>query len=423
MDRRVFIERIGLAAAAAAGGGVAACDGTGAPDPGTLPGDEGWEAVRRRMPIDRDYIHLAGMLIAPHPAPVAEDVERYRTSLDANPALHVEDNNAGREAAARRAAAAYLGAEASDVALMESTTMGIALVYNGIALRPDQEMLTTTHDYYSTHEALRYRARRTGATLRMVEPFASSRAATADEITDRIVGAIGPRTRVLALTWVHSWTGTMIPVRRIADGLGDLNANRDPDDRVLLCLDGVHGMGVEDVDLPGLGCDFFMAGAHKWLLGPRGTGILWGRPQTQDAVTPTIPTFSDESGWGGRMTPGGFKAFEHTWALAAAFDFHRELGRGRIAERIHALTRQALEGLAAIDGVVVHTPTEPGLSAGITSFDIEGMNAQSVVNRLEERRIVASVAPYPEPHVRFSPGLLNSTAEIDMALDAVHAIA
>jgi selenocysteine lyase/cysteine desulfurase len=221
---------------------------------------------------------------------------------------------------------------------------------------------------------------------------------------------------------VHSWTGVKIPVQRIAEELKERNAERDPADRALLCLDGVHGLGVEDVDLSELGCHFFMAGTHKWLFGPRGTGILWGHPDAQDAVTPTIPTFSNEDGWGGRMTPGGFKAFEHQWVVADAFQLHKEIGKGRVAERIHELNRQCKEGLAAMKHVRLYTPMSSDLSAGIVCFDVAGMKAGEVVNRLEERKIVASVTPYAVPHPRVTPGLLNNPAEVDATLAAIRSL-
>ena len=63
-----------------------------------------------------------------------------------------------------------------------------------------------------------------------------------------------------------------------------------PRDQYLLCVDGVHGFAAVDVDLPDLGCDFLAAGTHKWLFGPRGTGILWGRDF--GPLTEVIPTFS-----------------------------------------------------------------------------------------------------------------------------------
>jgi isopenicillin-N epimerase len=382
-----------------------------------------WETVRRRFALDPEYIHMAGMLLASHPRRVQEAAAEYRRELDSNPAVYLEAHNRELESGTRRAAADYLGVSEADVALTESTTMGLALVYNGVAVRPDQEFLTTTHDHYSTTESLRYRAERSGAGLRMVEPFTTAATATADEVTDRIVGGVASNTRVLALTWVQSATGVKVPVRQIADRLQQVNADRAPADRVLLAVDGVHGLGVEDFDLPSLGCDFFIAGTHKWLFGPRGTGVLWGRPEVQDAVTPTIPTFSVGTDWGARMTRGGFAAFEYRWALREAFEFHDFLGRNRVAERIRELNTLCKDGLAGMTHVRLHTPIDPGLSSGIIAFDVDGLNAQAVVDRLARDRIIASVAPYATPHARLSPGLLNDEAEINVVLRALRRMA
>jgi isopenicillin-N epimerase len=421
IERREFL---GIGATAAA----AVLAGCGSEDRGPIrrrrsASSAEWEVVRLRFELDPALIHMAGMLLASHPRRVQEAIVEHRRELNRNPAQYIEGQSQELERAARAAAASYLGVGAGDVALTESTTMGIALVYNGIAVRPDQEFLTTTHDYYATVESLRYRAQRTGAGVRMVEPFASSATATADEITDRIMGGIAANTRVLALTWVHSWTGAKMPVRRIADRLGEVNADRAPDDRVLLALDGVHALGVEDLDLAALGCDFFMAGTHKWLFGPRGTGVLWGRPGVQDSVTPTIPTFSQGTTWGARMTRGGYNAFEHQWSMRDAFEFHDYLGKARVAERIRELNTRCKEGLSSMAHVRLHTPLDPELSAGIIAFDVAGMHARGVVDRLAQRRIMASVTPYATPHARLSPGLLNDEAEVDLVLRAVAELA
>jgi isopenicillin-N epimerase len=73
--------------------------------------------------------------------------------------------------------------------------------------------------------------------------------------------------------------------------------------------------------------------------------------------------------------------------------------------------------------VILQTPRSNALSAGIVSFDVEGLSAAAVVNRLRERRIVASVAPYSVPHVRLTPCIQNTPAEIDAVLQEVRALA
>jgi selenocysteine lyase/cysteine desulfurase len=431
MDRRQFFGSAGVAAFGVASGAVrgpaslpSPLDRGGAAKPWRIDGSaDDWDVFRAQFDLDPTWVHLAGLLIASHPRPVADAIERHRQALDSNPAIYLHERRLPLEMETRAAAARYLGVEAKDLALTDSTTLGIALVYAGLQVRPGQELLTTSHDYFVTHESLMFKANRTGASFRMVEPFRSAAQATADEITDTIMGEVRAQTRVLGLTWVQSWTGLKIPVRRIADRLAELNADREPADRVLLGLDAVHGLGVEDDALPDLGCDFFMAGTHKWIFGPRGTGVLWGRPETQGAVTPTVPTFSLDPAWGDQMTPGGYKAFEHRWAVAEAFDMHMEIGKTRIRDRIRELNTQLKEGLAAMSHVRVRTPMDPALSAGIVAFDVEGFLPDEVVARLEERKVIASTGPYAPTYARLTPGLLNTPADIETALAAVRALA
>ena len=419
VDRRGFLVRtgLGLAAAALASGGL---DGRTVRSQSDL---DDWAAVRGLFNLNPDLLHFGGLLLASHPAPVRDAIDAHRRGFDDNPVDYLHQNQGRLEADVLRAASAYLGGAPVDIALTDSTTMGLGLLYNGLDVRSDQDILTTAHDFYATHEALRLKADRSGATLRLVRLYSDPASASQDEIVGSLAAAITPRTRLVAVTWVHSSTGVKLPIRALADAVAQANANRDPGDRALLCVDGVHGLGVEDVDLSTLGCDFFVAGCHKWLFGPRGTGLVWGQPRAWPAATPTVPTFSDASTPAGGMTPGGFHSFEHRWALAQAFDLHRQIGKTRVAARIHALNRQLKDGLAAMGHVRLHTPLDESLSAGLVCFEVNGLSPQRVVDRLRASGIVATVTPYATSYARLAPGLLNSPEEVDQVLAAVRALA
>jgi isopenicillin-N epimerase len=422
LDRRRFLARTGVALAAA---GFAAHFADGG-EPDAAPGDRAappsWEAVRAQFRLARGWTHLGGLLLASHPAPVRNAIELHRRGLDANPVEYLHGRGPQLEAAVLRQAAAYLGASPTDLALTDSTTMGLGLLYNGIDLRAGQEALTTRHDFFATHDSLQLKAARSAASVRMVSLYDRPETASADRVVDALVGAVRPATRVVAITWVHSSTGVKLPVRRIADALATVNRGRDERSRILLCVDGVHGLGVENVTMPSLGCDFFVAGCHKWLFGPRGTGFVWGKPDAWRAVSHTIPSFSGPNTHGNVNTPGGFHSFEHRWALAEAFAFHRRIGKARVESRIHALARRLKAGLAAMPHVRLYTPRSGELSAGIVCFDIVGMSPGVVVERLAGRRIVATLTPYSPAYARLAPGLLNTPADVDRALAAVRAL-
>jgi isopenicillin-N epimerase len=418
-DRRDFLVRSGSALAAAAVLGPEALAREQEAEAQALLD---WRAVRSQFRLRRDRVHLGAFLLASHPAPVRRAIERDRRALDADPVGYLHRQWAKREAAVLRAAATYTGTRAADIALTDSTTMGLALLYNGIHVRPGQELLTSTHDFFVTHDALRLKAERADGTVKRIALYERSAAASAGEIVRRVAAAVTPRTRVVALTWVHSSTGVKLPIRRIARALAPLNKGRAESDRILFCVDGVHGFGIENERLPSLGCDFLVAGCHKWLFGPRGTGIVWGRRSAWPHVTHTIPSFTDTGTPGSAMTPGGFHSFEHRWALADAFAFHRRIGKARVASRTHALNRQLKAALAAMRHVTLHTPRSDSLSAGLVCFEVRGLSPEQVVDGLLERGIVATVTPYTLSYARIAASILNTPAEIGRALRAIRAL-
>ena len=431
VDRRQFLVRTGLLL----GAGMLAGS---LPLPKVLaqasprPKLDTWEAVRDQFLLKRDWIHMTGFLLSSHPAPVREAIERHRRGLDEDPASYWFEHEEPAEAEVLRAAAGYLGAEPTDIALTDSTTMGLGLLYGGLTLWPGQEILSTIHDHYSTETSLRHRAERTNASFRQVPLYKNLATVSADELVESLVKAVRPNTRYVAVTWVHSSTGLKLPIRAMADALAVINAKRNEKDQVLFCVDGVHGFGVENVTMADLGCDFFTAGCHKWLFGPRGTGLVWGHPRAWPAAHATIPTFNNETYriWmkelpphevprAAAMTPGGFHSFEHRWALDEAFKFHLAIGKDRIAGRIHELNRQLKEGLAGMKHVTLHTPMADGLSAGIVCFEVDGMSPEQVVQALRRKLILASVTPYATKYARLSPSLLTSLEEVDKTLEGI----
>ena len=333
--------------------------------------------------------------------------------------------------------ALYLGGRPEDIALTGNTTMGLALVYHGLALKPGDEILTTLHDHVVHHEAIRLATERNGASVRKIALFEEAATATVDDIVARVRSAIRPATRVLGVTWVHSATGIKLPIRCLADLVQEVNRGRAEADHLLLVVDGVHGLGAVDEPIAQLGCDFFAAGTHKWMFAPRGTGILWATSQNWARLTPLIPTFSDRecyNAWAenrpvqgptvaARVCPGGFHAFEHQWATGAAFRMHQQIGPKRIADRIFQLNDRCRRGLAGIPKVTLHTPLDRELSAGINCFEVKGQTPQAIVEALLKQRIIASTSPYAVTYARLSAGLMNTPGEVDQAVAAVKRIA
>ncbi|GGO10759.1 pyoverdine biosynthesis protein PvdN [Microbispora rosea subsp. aerata] len=392
-----------------------------------------WDSVRAQFNLSNRYLHFSTFLLASHPAPVRAAINDLRDQLDADPPTMAEGfGDEDRSTRVRAVIARHLGGRPEEVALTDSTTMAIALLYGGLKLRPGQEILTSAQDFYVTTMALRLRNERDGTPVRTISLYDDPARVSADEIVGRIVRAIGPRTRVLALTWVNSNYGVKLPARQIADALAEINARRDEADKVLFCLDGVHGFGVEDVKISDLGCDFFASSVHKWLFGPRGTGFLWGRGDNLGLVRVTIPSFTRAGyyAWvdehppvgelGAIASPGGFHSFEHRWAVPSAFDFHNAIGASRIHHRTVSQASRLKAGLRELRGVRVVTPQTSALSAGIVSCLIDGIDPETAAQRLRaDFGIIATATPYKDSHLRFGPSITTTPQQVEQVIKAV----
>jgi selenocysteine lyase/cysteine desulfurase len=392
-----------------------------------------WKEIREQFELDRSYVQLGtSQFIASHPKPVREAIDRYRNELDKNPVKYLQENNDRIMSEIREEAAKFLGnSDADQIALTDSTTMALGTVYTGLNLESGEEILLSDHEHYSHFEAVRRATERSGASYRRIRLYENLSEVSADEIVHSIVKEISDKTRILGLTWVHSGSGLKTPVQKISREISRINSGRDKKDEVKIVLDAVHGFGIETESPDELGCTFFITGCHKWLYGPRGTGIVSAAPEDWDMVSPIIPSFTDAMDLiiqdedhprhmsGKQMTPGGFHSFEHRWALLEAFRFMSDRGKDHVRDRVHELSRRCKEGLAEMSHVTLHTPMDDELSAGIISFEVKGYSAKDAAKALMEKKVIATAAPYRVSYVRFTPGIINSEEEIDKALEAV----
>ncbi|BCT34457.1 aminotransferase class V-fold PLP-dependent enzyme [Pseudomonas protegens] len=420
-DRRTFLKQAGiLAAGLPLGAGALAASGTSTSAPSPAPKDP-WTQLRLLFDQDPDSIHFSNFLVTSHPRPVREAIERHRANIDRNPGLAMDwdlQEPWKREAEVRRWAGRYLQAKPGQIALTGSTSEGLAMIYGGLHVRPDQEILTTVHEHYATEYSLNFRVAKQGTQVRKISLFKDPHRVSKDEILGSIKRSIRPNTRVLGMTWVQSGSGVKLPIGEIGQLVDEFNRNRDDKDRIIYVVDGVHGFGVDNLDFPDMHCDYFISGTHKWMFGPRGTGIICARSEELKDVTPSVPTFSEDNNFATSMTPGGYHAFEHRWALDEAFKLHLQLGKAKVQARIHALNSYLKQRLQELPQVELVTPLSPELSAGFTFFRIKNQDCDQFAAYLMANRVVVDAVDRDVgPVIRTAPGLLNDEQQIDRFMD------
>lgn len=428
MDRRGFISASGIAL------GVSTLLPQSARKLMTNKMESEWESVRSEFDLTREGIQMAQFLLASHPRSVRKAIEKHRIGLDNDPSEYWHDERRNKVNDVLNSASSYLECDPTELALTDSTTMGLAILYSGFKLSSKDHVLSTIHDHYSTEKSLEFAVKKNGASITNISLYDEANEASLDMILMRLKNGIRENTRLVAVTYVHSMTGVKLPIQEMSQLIAEINQKRTEGNRIYFCVDGVHGFGVENITVKDLGCDFLVAGTHKWLFGPRGTGLLWAKKDAWHMVDPIIPPFSRAYGmWMGvtpkadltffeRITPGGFHSFEHRWALNEAFDFHMKLGKEKIQIRTHELNTLMKEGMLSNNKIKLHTPLSTDLSSGINAFEFKGIDPISLVKKLRDFDIYGSTSPYKTIYARLTPCILNTEEEVRECLKALESI-
>ena len=424
MNRRRFLGSVGggLLSAAAPRGGA------GAMPLGAEAGEDSvWPAVRGRFSLDPQQIFFNCGTLGPCPRPVRDAVVAALERLDAAPTYEYWARIMPRYGEIQAKAAALLGArEPAAVTFTHSTTEGINIVARGLELGAGDEVVTTTHEHPGGNSIWRYLEQRRGLRVRR---YALPVNAPADEaILSGIQALLTPRTRLLAVSHVNYTNGLIMPVA----ALGRLAAERG----LLYLVDGAHPLGQMPVDVEAIGCGFYAASGHKWLCGPRGTGILYVRPSLLERVQPLVVSYDfahpprDVRGLHAGATRLNFAWTNNVHdllGLEAAMGFHQELGAARVRARCMALWRRFREGATRIPGLEAVEVGGEERSAPMLTLRVKGRPNTEVFRTLKKRGITVKEVldhelPEPINAIRVSTHVFNSEAEVDALLETLPAV-
>lgn len=419
LTRLEFLQRLGLAAGLAAGArlGAQPRDAESPPWPPVVPsGDEAafWAAVRAQYPIDPRLAYLNAGGLGPSPRPVLDIRDLTSRALQ----HRVESGHFFFEEA-RALVAGFLGAAPDEVCFTRNATEGNSIIAAGLGLRPGDEVVLETHAHPGGSLPWLNQARQLGVVVRTFEPDETSSEGNLARVADLLT----PRTRAVQVSHITAPTGIVLPVAALAALCREKG--------VWFHVDGAQAAGMVPVDLKSLGCDSYAASGHKWLGGPRETGLLFIRRDRIEEIRPLhLGAYSsgefDFSGQliytdGVRRHEYGTRDAASVVALAEATRFQREIGPERIAARNAALADALIFGLRQLPRVRVLTPARADLRAAMVTFAVEGRPAAKVFGALFEsdRLRCRPVEEAGLEGVRASFHVFNTAEEADRLLTAV----
>lgn len=379
---------------------------------GGAPDDEAfWYQVRSAFLIPDGRIYLNNGTLGPSPRIVVDAVTEHTRRVAATypPGVAWDD--------LKRSVASLVGGDPRGFVFPRNTTEAMSFVAHGLALSEGDDVVTTDHEHIGGLEPWRVVAARRGVSL-TVAPLPLT-ASSGDELLEAIWNRVSSRTRVVSVSHLTFTTGTRLPVEELA--------RRCKNRGIVLCVDGAHPPGMLDVDVDGIGCDFYASSPHKWMLAPQGCGLLYLAEAWREDLWPTLAS----GGWDDLEL--GAHRFNHLGTidesrlagLLAASEFLHALGMDRVEGRVRYLRRRLEDGLRATDGVEVVTPSDEGLKGGMVAFAVDGVESAALQRHLSRTAAVRTrvIGEYGYGWMRLSTHVYNGPEQVDRVLELVEAVA
>ena len=367
-----------------------------------------WPQIRNRFLLKPGTIYLNCASIGVPPAPVLDALTRNRRSMAVDPVGAKNRLSLRIIEEVRPSLADFLGVDSREVAFAQNASQGLQSIAAGIPLNRGDEVLTTSHEHPAGIRPWRRRAQMDGIVVHeipMPSPLPSK-----EEILERISERFTPRTRVLFFCQVTRG-GLLNPVQELCALAREKGA--------LSAVDGAQAVGMMPVDLRELGCDFYAASLHKWVLAPAGTGVLYVRREVQNEFSPGLALKEPADARRFQM-PGTF-GYSLRASIGDAIAFLQQIGLERIGARNRLLSDYLKEALAGLPRVRLVSSRSPDLSSpGTTIFEVPGHGGMELRAGFQERGIgVDDHVRDGHDAVRIATHFFNTRAEIDRTLSVL----
>jgi len=392
------------------------------------------QQIRDEFPALRDktFLDAACVSIAPRRAVAAIErfLQRALTCPEASATLnHIAMDD--ERSATRPVVARFLNAHEDEIALVESTSQGLAIAAQALPLSRGDEVLIGAPEFMEVAIPWCQLQKPLGIELRVV-PHRDGRL-----LVDDFAAQMTPHTRVVVVTsvqWSHGFRIDMAALSALCRARG-----------VWLVVDAIQQLGAVPFDVQATPVDILVCGGHKWLNAPFGCGFLYIRRDRMAEMRAPLAGYlaveTPEGGWGKyfqtpsiqpvqeyrfvqdarRYEAGGTANYPGAIGLAASLKMMLELGQDRTAEHVWKTGEILMAGLDGL-GVQVVTPRERAARAGIVTFSLgePERNAALMQQLLAQRVLVSLRYTANVGGIRVACHLFNNEDDILRLLEGVN---
>jgi len=305
----------------------------------------------------------------------------------------------------RTIAARFLGCDLNEILITNSTTSGMNAIAQGLRLNAGDRILTTDQEHGGGLLCWKYLEKYHGVKLDTVAiPRGEN---DAEAIFNRIKKGVGEKTKLISVSHVFSSTGLRMPVAEISSFARSKG--------IFCVVDGAQAAGAIRVNVKELGCHAYATSGHKWLMGPKGTGLLYLSRDAQAVIRP----MQFEESYNTYNDGNGVVNLPCILGLGKAIEYLESVGISKVEEHNLSIRNRLNDGLQNIPNLkIVSPPGGPLASPMLACLLSDKFERTAVVKMLLEKHRLCIRPTHKEfgfNGIRFSMHIFNTESEVDRA--------
>lgn len=406
--RRTFLRNLSTASLAAiAVPSFASTNKLAAPK--GAPDEKYWEEVKRKFPTASSGLTMFNAAnLCPSPGDVYTRIKEYEEKMMSDVSMQYRARFADIRKQSLSLLSKFIGADTAEVGITRNTSESNCTIIHGLDFKAGDEVILWDQNHPSNKEIWQKKAMRSGLVIKLVTTPANP--SSPQELVSAFEKAFTAKTKMIAFSHVSNVTGVGLPAKDICAIARSKN--------VLSLVDGAQTLGFHEINVKDLGCDFYTASAHKWLMGPMENGIIFMRKEHIEKVWPNIIG----GGWHDntntvdeKMCFLGQRNETTPAALPEIVQFHETIGRKNIYERVVALNTALKDQIKKkLPKATFITPISPSMSGGIVIVNFPEKDPKVIAQKLYDDH---SIAVATTIGLRMSPHIYNTMADVELVVN------
>ena len=377
-----------------------------------------WEQVREQFLFSKEKHYLNTGSLGPSPRivinTICENIEKLETSTSHGHNLIEETHDK---------AAKFLNVTSDEIAFTRNATEGLNITARSLRLKKGDEIIISTHEHVGGASPWMALAKDFGAIVKLIDLDFNG-----ENNFQIIKENITKNTKVVAFSHITCTTGMKLPAKAIVE----LCRSKG----IYTCIDGAQSLGMFPIDLRDINPDFYASSGHKWLFGPKGTGVLFINKNIIEHIDPVfagaytdskfdLNTLTMEYRNSAQREEYGTRNTPITLGLGAAFDFINAIGIDNVAKRGRELVTHFRKGIANTSQIEILTPESEDYSASIITIRLKGKDNLKLNPTLNKEKGLRMRGIYENNinGIRISFAIFNSFDEVDVLVNSLIEVA